>query len=84
VIGDPLRFGLVNVTDACAADLACDPSRYLFWDGIHPTSAGHALIAQAMIALVPIPGSLALLLAGCGPVLLLATRRRVFEASGRG
>ena len=83
LIEHPLRYGLLDVTNACAAELACDPAKYLFWDGIHPTSAGHALIARAMIALVPVPGSLALLLAGFGPVLLLSARGRVFGGSER-
>lgn len=72
---DPSAFGLANASDACAALAACDPSAYLFWDGIHPTSAGHALIARGMIALVPAPGSLALVLAALGPALLLTSRR---------
>jgi outer membrane lipase/esterase len=75
IVEHPLAYGLLNVTDACAASAACDPSTYLFWDGIHPTSAGHALIADAMFALVPVPGSLALLLTAFGPALLLAKRR---------
>jgi phospholipase/lecithinase/hemolysin len=60
VMGNPALFGLTNVTDACAQFLDCDPSTYLFWDGIHPTSAGHLIISNAMLALVPEPGTLAL------------------------
>jgi outer membrane lipase/esterase len=66
---NPGAFGLTNVTDACAQFVACNPSTYLFWDGIHPTSAGHKLISDAMVALVPEPATLALLgvgLAGLG------------------
>lgn len=67
-------LGLVNVTDACGAVANCDPSTYLFWDGIHPTSAGHALLAQAMleqtamITAVPEPETYALLLVGLAAV----------------
>jgi phospholipase/lecithinase/hemolysin len=50
VVARPVDYGLVNVTDACGATPACEPSTYLFWDGIHPTSAGHAIIANAMLA----------------------------------
>ena len=69
VVANPADFGLTNVTDACAQFLNCDPSTYLFWDGIHPTSAGHGIISNAMLALVPEPATLALLgigLAGLG------------------
>ena len=75
IVANPGAFGLTNVTDACGAVLGCDPSKYLFWDGIHPTSGGHALIASSMLAAVPEPSSMLLLALGiCG---LLAWRRRV-------
>ncbi len=77
VVADPAAYGLVNVSDACGAPSnGCDPATALFWDGIHPTSAGQAIIADAMIAAaVPEPGTWALFAAG-GAVLLLRARRR--------
>ncbi len=64
-VSTPAAFGLTNVTDACGAIVGCDPSTSLFWDGIHPTSAGHALLAQEMFAAtVPEPADYVLLLAG--------------------
>lgn len=47
----PEAFGLVDVTTACVtpsvAPFACTkPDGFLFWDGIHPTKAGHAIIAR--------------------------------------
>jgi phospholipase/lecithinase/hemolysin len=71
---NPAAFGLTNVTDACAQFINCNPSTYLFWDGIHPTSRGHQLISNAMIALVPEPATLALL--GLGLAGLAASRWR--------
>ncbi len=71
---NPGAFGLTNVTDACAQFVACNPSTYLFWDGIHPTSGGHLLIGNAMVALVPEPTTLALF--GVGLAGLAASRRR--------
>jgi phospholipase/lecithinase/hemolysin len=60
VANQPFRYGLQNATDGCIAPWTALPSRcahpdrYLFWDGIHPTRAGHAIIAievgRALIA----------------------------------
>ena len=62
VIADPGAFGLSNVTDACAQFPNCDPSEFLFWDGIHPTSAAEAIISDAIESqVVPEPSTLALL-----------------------
>jgi outer membrane lipase/esterase len=50
------------VTDACAQFIACDPSKFLFWDGVHPTSAAETIISDAIeTLLVPEPSALALL-----------------------
>jgi outer membrane lipase/esterase len=64
VIADPGAFGLSNVTDACAQFITCDPSKFLFWDGIHPTSAAETIISDAIESLVvPEPSTLTLLAA---------------------
>ena len=59
VVANPASFGLSNVTERCytgdditfngSGDVCPTPSSYLFWDGIHPTATGHALLAQAML-----------------------------------
>ena len=79
LFADPAAFGMTNVTDACAVTLACiaNPDTTFFWDGIHPTIAGHALLARAaraQITQIPAPSSLALLV----PALILLgwARRR--------
>lgn len=73
---NPAAFGLSNSTDACGGIVDCDPSTYLFWDGIHPTSAGHALIANAMVAaVVPEPETYALMLVGVAFVAWRVRRR---------
>ena len=73
---DPNAFGLVNSTDACGGIVGCDPSTYAFWDGIHPTSGGHALIAGAMLAaVVPEPETYALMFVGLALVTWQVRRR---------
>jgi len=70
--------GSVNVTDACTlqngGNGCADPGNYLFWDGIHPTTAAHRISADAALAaVVPLPAAGWLLLGAIG---LLAGRRR--------
>lgn len=76
IVANPKASGFANVTDICALDAACvnDPSGYVFWDGLHPTTAAHAVMAQQALGELPEPGSLLLvLLGGFG---LAAIRRR--------
>ena len=86
VVAHPSTYGLLNVDAPCAAlplvpDPSnpsapfCDPSKFLFWDGIHPTSAGHLIIGDAMLALVPEPSSIALLLIAMLGSLVVSHRR---------
>jgi len=74
VVANPGAFGFTNVTDACARFTTCDPSTFVFWDGIHPTSGGALVISNAMLAVVPEPATLILL--GAGLVVAAVTARR--------
>lgn len=68
---NPGAFGFTNAKDACGAVANADCSKYIYWDGIHPTEAGHAAIADAMYAFavpVPEPETWALLVAGLAAV----------------
>ena len=81
IVANPAAYGLSNVTDSCGAVTGCTASsqlasQYLFWDGIHPTSKGQALIAQAMLNVVAVPEPATVLLLAAGIAALLALRRR--------
>ena len=57
LVANPGAAGLENVTDACltpnTAPFVCrKPDRYLYWDGVHPTAAVHALVAGAVAELL--------------------------------
>jgi outer membrane lipase/esterase len=57
IVANPSLFDLTNVTDACVTPLVApfrcqDPDEYLFWDGIHPTRAAHAALADAVANLL--------------------------------
>lgn len=47
-IAQPAKFGLTNVTGAClnSTDPCKQPDQFLFWDGIHPTTAAHRILAE--------------------------------------
>lgn len=68
VIADPATYGFTNVTQtACttASSIACTPDTlrepnagqtYLFADGVHPTTAAHAMLAQVVLSELNAPG----------------------------
>lgn len=86
VVANPGDYGFSNVNSKCfdvtVPSLCAAPDSYLFWDGIHPTAAGHRMIADAAynIAAVPEPETYAMMLAGLG-LLGLAARRRKARAA---
>ena len=49
------------------------PATALSWDGIHPTAAAHALIAEQFAIAVPEPSEIALMVSG---LVLLGARLR--------
>ncbi len=46
-INSPDESPFTNITDVCLLNSDCiNPDQFLFWDGIHPTSKTHELIAE--------------------------------------
>lgn len=90
VIANGAAFGFDNVTQNYVSNQgpipglgavvvgSGDPNRYLFWDEIHPTEAGHQQIALRALAVAtaPEPGTLALASVGAGFTLFTKRRRR--------
>jgi len=57
IVTNPQTYDLSNVTEACVtpnvAPFSCQrPDEYLFWDGIHPTRAVHAIVASTAALLL--------------------------------
>ena len=52
LINDPSIYGFANIMNSAQSQsVAAD--QYLFWDGVHPTTAGHSQVAQAAADLLP-------------------------------
>ncbi|MEX0331851.1 MAG: SGNH/GDSL hydrolase family protein [Puniceicoccaceae bacterium] len=49
IISDPAAYGLENVTVPASMDPSKDPAVSLFWDGVHPTTVGHRIVADAVL-----------------------------------
>lgn len=78
VIKNPTQYGLTNVTEQCVENILngrCNPydNSWLFWDSVHPTTAGHAILGDQLAAAVPEPATLWLM---APALVLLAVRRR--------
>ena len=74
-VANPSSYGFTDVADPSMWLSSADG--YLFWDYVHPTAAGHAVLANAAALTIPEPGALALLMIGVGTwVAATACRRR--------
>jgi outer membrane lipase/esterase len=73
IVADPAKYGFTNInTPACTTSSShdCDGSTlvapgadqtYLFADGVHPTTAAHAMLAQVVLSELAAPRQISLL-----------------------
>ena len=78
---NPDFYGLTNVTDGCYSEFVVtggttcpNPDEYLSWDGFHPTTAAHQILAANVV--VPIPAAVWLFCSGLFSLLLIVRRKR--------
>ena len=73
VIANQAKYGMSNVSEQCVQHLqdgTCDPDNWLFWDGVHPTTAGHAILGAQFAAAITVPEPASLWLMALALVLL--------------
>jgi len=77
MVNNPAAYGFTNVTQPCfdGSSVCANPDQYLFWDGVHPTTAADAFLAEDMkTAVTPEPSIV--LLWGTGLLGLVFVTRR--------
>lgn len=64
VMADPSAYGFDNVTGTWLNRPSGDLSIYLFYDGVHPTTEAHLMLAKYAASAVPVPATFILMLSG--------------------
>jgi phospholipase/lecithinase/hemolysin len=70
---------MADVSSTCASSPACidNPEETFFWDGVHPTAAGHGVLAAAVLAELPEPSTVFLF--ACALVGLALNRSQIMD-----
>jgi outer membrane lipase/esterase len=88
VQADPAAFGFANATQACVRTPTCvgNPAAwntFAFWDGVHPTQSGHAVIAAAAKEYLAAPSRTAAISTALGFSSYSARRTATLDAFSR-
>lgn len=87
IVANASSYGLTDLTHRCytgddlgftgGGTVCADPDAHLFWDGIHPSAAVHAILGREMLAVLGVPEPAPLGLIAIGAIGLAVARRRV-------